>query len=91
MSVVALAVYAVPFILTWHDPTWKTIPLSVFAVFVAFTPMHDAAHWAVSSKYRWINELVGHLAGIPSQAPFYGFRYCHLQHHKHTNDPKEDP
>jgi fatty acid desaturase len=40
---------------------------------------------------RWVNELVGWVAGIPQLTPFLAFRYVHLEHHKHTNEPGNDP
>ncbi len=60
------------------------------AAFVAFTPMHDAAHKAISRDDR-INTLVGHGAGALLTAPFAAFRMLHLTHHRHTNEPGLDP
>lgn len=69
-------------------------PLAVLgcwaAAYAAFTPLHEAAHRVVS-RARWGNELVGRLAGIPLWAPLPAFRYLHLEHHKHTNEPGADP
>lgn len=60
------------------------------AAFIAFTPMHDAAHRSVT-KRRGLNELVGWLTGVLLLAPFPAFRWVHLEHHKHTNHPEQDP
>jgi hypothetical protein len=46
---------------------------------------------SVSTEYRWLNELVGHVSGMPSQVPLAAFRFVHLEHHKHTNDKEKDP
>lgn len=69
-------------------------PLAVLAcwaaAYAAFTPLHEAAHRVVTRR-RWGNELVGRLAGVPLWAPLPAFRYLHLEHHKHTNEPGADP
>ena len=71
-------------------PEWAAVPLLVVAAFAAFTPMHDAAHRSVA-RSRWLNEVVGRLAAPLLGAPFVAFRYVHLEHHKHTNEPGRDP
>lgn len=58
--------------------------------YLAFTPMHDAAHRSVARR-AWVNEVVGRLAAVTLFGPFPAFRYVHLEHHKHTNDPARDP
>ena len=68
--------------------------LATVAAYVAFTPMHDAAHRSISSRAaraRWINEVAGRLAIVPLFGPFPAVRYVHLEHHKHTNEPDADP
>ncbi len=71
-------------------PEVAALPLLVAAAFAAFTPMHDAAHRAVA-RARWVNEVAGRLAAPLLTAPFVAFRYVHLEHHKHTNEPGRDP
>jgi beta-carotene hydroxylase len=74
-----------------------TAPLAVIvnfaSSFAVFTPMHDAAHKSIfsASSARWANDLVGYLSSALFPAPFLAFKYIHLQHHKHTNDPDNDP
>lgn len=69
---------------------WITLPVATWCAFAAFTPMHDAAHRAVTRR-RWPNELVGRLCSVILTAPFPAFRCVHLTHHKHTNEPGLDP
>ncbi|MCB9642945.1 MAG: fatty acid desaturase [Myxococcales bacterium] len=73
---------------------WLAWPLVTFlcgmAAFAAFTPMHDSSHKSVGGS-KFLNEAVGRLSGIFLLAPFPAFRWIHLEHHKHTNDPHKDP
>lgn len=39
--------------------------LNTALAYVSFTPQHDAVHGSISSKYKWWNEWIGRLAGIP--------------------------
>jgi fatty acid desaturase len=73
-----------------HLPVAVALALNSWAAFAAFTVMHDASHRAVAEA-RWLNELVGRVAGLLLLAPFPALRYLHLEHHKHTNDPERDP
>lgn len=81
-TMTALAVGAIP------------LPLGAVLMFIAgfaaFTPMHDASHKAVADR-GWINALVGRLCAVVLVVPFSAFRYIHLTHHRHTNDPERDP
>jgi beta-carotene hydroxylase len=75
-------------------PLWMGAAVATLAAFMAFTPMHDASHQSVippRSPLRWLNGAVGRAAGLPLFAPFPAFRYLHLMHHKHTNEPDDDP
>jgi len=71
-------------------PGWVCVILASAAAFAAFTPMHDAAHQAIGDR-PWLNQGVGRLAGLFLWAPFPAFRYVHLEHHKHVNEPGLDP
>jgi fatty acid desaturase len=39
-------------------PAWVTIPANAAVTFWMFTVVHDASHYAISSK-RWVNALFG--------------------------------
>jgi fatty acid desaturase len=67
-----------------------SIASSALGAYVAFTPLHEAAHRSLC-RARWVNEVVGRVAAIPLLGPFPAVRYLHLEHHKHTNDPDRDP
>lgn len=64
--------------------------VAALGAYLGFTPMHDAAHQSVG-RHKALNAVVGRLAALPLAAPFPAFRYVHLEHHKHTNDPARDP
>ncbi len=68
---------------------WK-MTLIVIALQALFTVMHDAAHKAIS-RSSWLNEALGRVCGTLFLRAFVGFRFAHQRHHKHTNDPAEDP
>jgi ferredoxin-NADP reductase/fatty acid desaturase len=73
-------------------PIWITIPVNAAVTFWMFTVVHDASHYAISSK-RWVNALFGRLAWI-FVVPFYAFpafAYIHIEHHRHSNDDVNDP
>ena len=71
-------------------PLWASGFIAAMSAFAAFTAMHDASHRSVA-KQRWVSEVVGRIASLLLVAPFPAFRYVHLEHHKHTNDPARDP
>lgn len=64
--------------------------IQVIAVFVMFTPLHEAVHF-IASKNRFLNEMV-----IWGTWPLfinytYLFRKIHLSHHAKTNQGLDDP
>eukprot|EP01138_Halocafeteria_seosinensis_P013707 gb/GECG01013998.1/.p1 GENE.gb/GECG01013998.1/~~gb/GECG01013998.1/.p1 ORF type:complete len:340 (+),score=20.33 gb/GECG01013998.1/:1-1020(+) len=84
---------------------WKPSPKSIlpalvastlltFLAFVHFTPMHDASHGAIAttkSGCKWINGVIGRVSATFLMAIYAPFKYLHIQHHRHTNDPHYDP
>lgn len=65
------------------------LPLGIAMVFL-FTLEHEATH-KTPFETPWMNEVAGHVCGFLLLLPFNWFRYFHLAHHKHTNDPDKDP
>ncbi|MFT4962498.1 MAG: fatty acid desaturase, partial [Paracoccaceae bacterium] len=72
-------------------PFWPMLmlPQGILLVFL-FTLSHECTH---QTPFRsvWINEFIGHAIAPVLALPFVWFRYFHLAHHKHTNDPDHDP
>ena len=66
--------------------------INTYFVYLLFTVMHDSCHGSIKfGDYRWINDAFGLLCAFFFAIPYYGFKYCHLNHHKYTNDPEKDP
>lgn len=74
---------------TW----WLLLPAMVLhgIVLVAcFAPFHEGSHYT-AFRSRWLNDVVGWLAGAVffNNVDFY--REFHAAHHKYTQDPERDP
>ena len=78
----------------WIAQGWLGWPLILvtqgIAICFLFTLQHEATH-KTPFKTLWLNEWVGRIVGVLILQPFEWFRYFHLAHHRHTNDPKKDP
>jgi len=74
---------------------WLGLPINTLLAYMAFTPMHDAMHGAISgvkgkkTNMTWIDQSVGWLCTLVLTLPFT-YRALHLRHHTHTNDPEND-
>lgn len=78
----------------WIAQGWPGWPLVLVVQGVTicflFTLEHEATH-KTPFKTLWLNEWVGRIAGLMILQPFEWFRFFHLAHHRHTNDPGKDP
>lgn len=73
-------------------PWWIAVTFNIVAVFLAFTPMHDGAHRAVSSD-NFVNEFLGTAAGqilLPGMN-MPAFRAIHMDHHRYVGEYGRDP
>ncbi len=70
----------------WGLAVW---PLGIVLAFL-FTLQHECTHKTPFAT-GWINEVAGHATGLILVQPFIWFRAFHMAHHKHTNDPDNDP
>jgi len=72
-------------------PFWPLVILPYgIAMMFLFTLSHECTH-ATPFATPTLNTWVGHIVSLPLLLPFTWFRYFHLAHHKHTNDPARDP
>jgi omega-3 fatty acid desaturase (delta-15 desaturase) len=54
-----------------------------------FVVGHDCGHGSFS-RYKWLNNLVGHLAHTPLLVPYHGWRISHRTHHANTGNIDND-
>ncbi len=74
-----------------QGPLWELLLLPYgLTMMILFTLSHECTH-ATPFAHAGLNDLVGHAVALPLMLPFTWFRYFHLAHHKHTNDPDNDP
>lgn len=66
------------------------IVFGTIAAYIGFTPVHEAVHGNVS-RFRLVNQIVGHLCTIPLLGAFLPYCFLHQEHHRHTNDDDQDP
>ncbi len=91
LAVHLLALCLTGTVIIWGGPLWwaALLPHGVLLVFL-FTLQHEVSHRTVFSAQR-ANDLVGAVCGFVLINPATWFRYFHLAHHRHTNDPNHDP
>ncbi|OUC14284.1 MAG: fatty acid desaturase [Alkalinema sp. CACIAM 70d] len=71
----------------WFFPIfWLAQGTMFWALFVVG---HDCGHGSFS-KYKWLNNLIGHLAHSPILVPFHGWRISHRTHHSNTGNIETD-
>lgn len=75
-----------------HIPLWVAIPANIGAVYLAFSPLHDASHRALSSN-GFLNDFLGVLTGqllLPG-VNMTAFRTIHMDHHRFVGEEGRDP
>ena len=55
-----------------------------------FCAFHETAH-RTAFRSRWLNVMVGTLAGLLTFWPYRNYRVYHWEHHRHTQDVERDP
>ncbi|MGB7404430.1 MAG: fatty acid desaturase [Pacificimonas sp.] len=83
-----------PLVLSGTLPLWLGSLIACANVALCYLPSHEAQHDIIGrpgTRWRWLNQLVGHLSTLPLVLPYRVARLTHLQHHKHVNDPALDP
>jgi fatty acid desaturase len=75
-------------------PSWfLLIPaMAVHGVTIVtlFAPMHECVHRTAFAS-RWMNDVVGWIAGLLSFYNATYYRHFHAWHHRYTQDPERDP
>ncbi|MEZ5775961.1 MAG: fatty acid desaturase [Hyphomicrobiaceae bacterium] len=73
--------------------TWLVLPAMVahgIVLSFLFAPLHESIH-GTAFRSPAINLAVAEVAGFLLLLPPRWFRYFHLAHHRHTQDPEHDP
>ncbi len=71
----------------WFFPLFWFMQGTMF--WALFVVGHDCGHRSFS-KYKWLNDLVGHLSHTPILVPFHGWRISHRTHHANTGNVDTD-
>lgn len=74
-------------------PLWIAFPIATINMALVYLPTHEAQHDIIArpgTKWRWLNEFVGHSTSWMLIFPFEVLRITHMDHHRHTNDPELD-
>jgi len=81
--------YAIAYTLDswWFYPIFWVMQGTMF--WALFVVGHDCGHGSFS-KYKWLNNLIGHLSHIPILVPFHGWRISHRTHHANTGNIDTD-
>ncbi|WP_305985062.1 fatty acid desaturase family protein [Roseibium sp. MMSF_3544] len=77
--------------IAFRVPGWPVLLIvqGVLIVFL-FTLLHETIH-RTAFKTVWLNDLVARVCGFLILVPSDWFRYFHFAHHRHTQDPDNDP
>lgn len=98
IAMVALVLLSLFFTLTAFSfgnlPIGITIILVGLFTYMAYTPLHEAAHANIHGDHTelaWLNHLCGFLVAPIIAVPYASHRLEHLTHHRYTNHPDKDP
>jgi beta-carotene hydroxylase len=75
-------------------PLWLATLLLAALSYLAYTPLHEAAHGNICGGQRqlkWVENLTGFAAAQIIFLPHSTHRLEHMVHHRYTNDPERDP
>jgi ferredoxin-NADP reductase/fatty acid desaturase len=78
--------------LTGSIPLLVMLVLNQMAIYVSFTPLHDAVHEA-ASRHERVNNLIGTVSAfmfVPGLSTTI-YRILHMEHHRWVGDRKRDP
>jgi fatty acid desaturase len=72
-------------------PFWQVllVPQGILIVFL-FTLLHESIH-GTAFRTPWLNSAAAIMSGLLILLPPSWFRFFHFAHHRHTQDPDNDP
>lgn len=73
-------------------PMYWAFVLNTCCSYASYTVLHEASHGLVSTN-RALNDWIGRVGFLMvTLTPFFrAYRFLHMTHHQHTNDPHRDP
>ena len=83
-----------PLVHLGYIPIWLGFLLSLIIQSYCYLPSHEAQHGNIGrpgTRWRWLNEFIGHTSMFPVRIPYPLHRAIHLKHHAYTNDDVKDP
>lgn len=69
---------------------WPAMFVHGLVVVHFFSLEHECIH-STAFRTRWMNKVVGHIAGFLTLLPYKFFRYEHCDHHTYTHIDGKDP
>ena len=75
-------------------PLWLAFPLVAVLTYLSYTVAHESVHGSISgnsASLRWVNKALGYMAAWILMIPLTAHRHEHMAHHRHANDPVDDP
>jgi len=85
------AIIAIGCLIAWRVPFWPLLlPIQGVLIVFLFTLLHETVHRTAFAS-QWINDWVARICGLAILLPSEWFRYFHFAHHRHTQDPENDP
>ena len=90
LAAVAIEILSILGYWCWEWPDWCCFTMTVIALHMVGTVIHDASH-NVAHRDRIINALLGHGSALMLGFSFPVFTRVHMQHHANVNDPDNDP
>jgi beta-carotene hydroxylase len=75
-------------------PLWLAVPIVSVLTYVSYTVVHESVHGSISGNsrsLRWVNKALGYMAAWILMIPLTAHRHEHMAHHRHANDPANDP
>lgn len=73
---------------------WLAVPMVAVLTYVSYTVAHESVHGSITGNHRslrWLNKGLGYLAAWILMIPLTAHRHEHMAHHRHANDPIDDP
>ena len=75
-------------------PLWLAVPIVAVLTYVSYTIAHESVHGSICGNralLRWINKALGYMAAWILMIPLTAHRLEHMAHHRHANEPADDP